>query len=59
MCEHVTPVDSTICRKPTAISGMNQDLLDLELQKGLASIKSGKVYTEKEVDAMLAEEFDI
>lgn len=59
MCEHVTLVDSPICRKPTAISGMNQDLLDLELQKGLASIKSGKVYTEKEVDTMLAEEFDI
>lgn len=46
-------------RKPTAIGGMSQEQLDIELQKGIESMKSGHTYTEAEVDAMLSEEFGI
>lgn len=53
------PFAPRLPRKPTAIGGMNREQLDVELQKGLASMKNGKAYTEKEVDAMLAEKFGI
>lgn len=46
-------------RKPTAIGGMSREELDIELQKGIDSLKSGKAYTVDEVDAELAKEFGI
>ncbi len=45
--------------KPTAIGGMSQAELDMELRKGVESLKSGKTYTADEVDAELAHEFGI
>ena len=48
-----------LTQKPVAIGGMSREQLDLELQKGLDSMKHGKAYTEKEVGDMLAEEFDL
>ena len=35
---------------------MNRAQLDTELMKGMESLKSGKSYTENEVDAMLSKE---
>lgn len=35
--------------KPTAIVGMSQAELDMELRKGVESLKSGKTYTADEV----------
>jgi addiction module RelB/DinJ family antitoxin len=45
--------------KPTAIGGMNRTEIDVELIKGINSLKSGKTYTPDEVDAELAREFGI
>ena len=44
---------------PSAIDEMTREQLDAELQKGVDSIKSGKVYSADEVDAALAKEFGI
>lgn len=45
--------------KPTAIGGMSRKQLDMELMKGVESMKSGKTYTADEVDAELRKEFGI
>jgi addiction module RelB/DinJ family antitoxin len=45
--------------KPTAIGGMNRTEIDVELMKGIDSLKTGKTYTADEVDAELAKEFGI
>jgi hypothetical protein len=45
--------------KPTAIGGMNRAEIDVELMKGISSLKSGKTYTPDEVDAELAKEFGV
>ena len=41
--------------RPTVIGGMSCNELDAEIEKGIESLKSGKVYTLEEVDAELAE----
>ena len=46
-------------RKPTAIGGMSREEVDVELMKGMDSLKSGKAYTADEVDAELTSEFGI
>ena len=38
---------------------MTREELDTELQKGVDSIKAGRVYSADEVDAALAKEFGI
>lgn len=53
------PFAPRLPRKPAAVGGMNREQLDAELQRGLDSMKDSKAYTEKEVNAMLAEEFGI
>lgn len=54
------PLDLHLPRtKPTAIGGMSRAELDVELTKGIESLKSGKTYTTDEVDAELAQEFGI
>ena len=45
--------------RPVAIGGMSHDELSRELQKGLDSMQSGKMYSVEEVDAILAKEFDL
>ena len=45
--------------KPLAVGAMTREELDAELQKGVDSIKEGKVYSADEVDAGLAKEFGI
>ena len=45
--------------KPLAVGAMDREQLDAELQKGVDSIKAGKVYSADEVDAALAKEFGI
>lgn len=45
--------------KPTAIGGMSRAELDVELMKGVESIKTDKSYTADEVDDVLAKEFGI
>lgn len=45
--------------KPTAIGGMSHTELDIELMKGIESLKSGKAYTADEVDSELARELGI
>lgn len=45
--------------KPTAIGGLSWAELDVELMKGVNSLKTGKSYTADEVDAALTEEFGI
>ena len=45
--------------KPLAVGAMTREQLDAELQKGVNSIKAGKVYSADEVDAALAKEFGI
>lgn len=39
--------------KPTAIGGMNRAEIDVEIMKGIDSLKSGKTYTADEVDAVV------
>ena len=46
-------------RKPTAIGGMSREEVDVELMKGMDSLKSGKAYTADEVDDELKWEFGI
>ena len=43
----------------SAVGAMTREELDAELQKGVDSIKAGKVYSADEVDAVLAKEFGI
>ena len=45
--------------KPSAIGAMSREQLDAELQKGVDSIKAGKVYSAEEVDSLLVKEFGI
>ena len=45
--------------KPLAVGAMTIEELDAELQKGVDSIKAGKVYSADEVDATLTKEFGI
>ena len=45
--------------KPLAVGAMTREQLDAELQKGVDSIKAGKVYSADEVDVALAKEFGI
>lgn len=45
--------------KPLAVGAMTREQLDAELQKGVDSIKAGKVYSADEIDAALAKEFGI
>ena len=45
--------------KPSAVNTLTREQLDAELQKGLDSIKAGKVFSPDEVDAALAKEFGI
>ncbi len=45
--------------QPTAIGGMSQAEIDAELTKGIASLQNDRSYSADEVDAELAEEFDI
>lgn len=45
--------------KPLATGAMTREQLDAELQKGVDSFNSGKVYSADEVDAALAKEFGI
>ena len=45
--------------KLLAVGAMTREQLDAELQKGVDSIKAGKVYSADEVDAALAKEFGI
>ena len=53
------PFAPRLPRRPVAIGDMCREQLDAELQKGFDSMKTGKTYTEAEVDAMIAEEFGI
>ena len=52
-------VSYTHLSKPLAVGAMTREQLDAELQKGVDSIKAGKVYSADEVDAALAKEFGI
>jgi DNA-damage-inducible protein J len=45
--------------EPLAAGVMTREQLDAELQKGVDSIKAGKVYSADEVDAALSMEFGI
>ena len=46
--------------KPVAVGAITREQrTDEQLQKGIDSIKAGKVYSADEVDAILAKEFDI
>lgn len=45
--------------KPLAVSAMNREQIDIELKKGINSIKEGKVYSADEVDSILAKEYGI
>ena len=45
--------------KPLAVGRMTREQLDAELQKGVDSIKEGKVYSADAVDVTLAKEFGI
>ena len=44
---------------PTAIGGLSREELDIELKKGVESLKAGKVYTADEIDAAFAREVGI
>lgn len=46
-------------QKPTAIGDMTREELDRELEKGMESIRNGRVFTMDEVDTRLAREFGI
>ena len=45
--------------KPVAIGGMTREELDVELNKGVASIRNGAVLSADDVDAMMQREFGI
>ena len=44
---------------PIAMEGLSREQLDIELQKGVDSLKNGKGLTAGEVDAQLRREFGI
>ena len=46
-------------RRPTVAGDMSKEELDRELQKGIDSLREGKVYSTEEVDALLAKEYGI
>lgn len=43
---------------PVAIGGMSREELDAEIQKGMDSLKTGKLYSLDEVDRLMAEVLD-
>lgn len=45
--------------RPVAVGEMSREQLDIELMKGLDSLKKSKAYTVSEVDDELAKEFGI
>ena len=45
--------------KPVAVGALSKEEIDVELMKGIESLKIGKVYTVDDVDAELAKEFGI
>ena len=45
--------------EPLVVGAITREELDVELQKGVNSIKAGKIYPADEVDAALAKEFGI
>lgn len=45
--------------KPIAIGGMSREELDIELQKGMISLKAGQRISADDVDRELAEEFGL
>ena len=45
--------------KPKALSEMTKEEIDAELSKGMASVKSGKVYSIDELDDLFSKEFDL
>ena len=45
--------------KPVAIGGLSREELDVELAKGIASLKKGGAISTDEVDGKLAEELGI
>lgn len=45
--------------KPLPLGSMTREQLDTELQKGMQSIKAGKVVSADDVDAILSKEFGI
>ena len=60
MCSSDLPFELKLpSSKPLAVGAMTREELDAELQKGVDSIKEGKVYSADEVDAVLAKEFGI
>ncbi|MBS4462597.1 type II toxin-antitoxin system RelB/DinJ family antitoxin [Aerococcaceae bacterium zg-B36] len=46
-------------RKPTSISKLSQEDLNIELQKALDSLASGKTYSADEVDDFISKEYGI
>ena len=46
-------------KKPLAIDSMSKDELNVELQKGIDSLNSGKSYSLDEVDDYFSTEYDI
>ena len=46
-------------KTPLSIADMTPEQLAAELQKGIDSIKAGRVHSADEVDAILKKEFDI
>ena len=53
--EHLNEIQE----KPTAIGGMSKEELDVELMKGVESLKSDRTYTVNEVDAEFSRDFGI
>lgn len=45
--------------KPVAIGGMSREELNMELQKGMASLKAGQCISADDIDHELAEEFGL
>ena len=45
--------------KSLIIATITREQIDKELQKGIDSIKAGKIYSADEVDAVLEKQFDI
>lgn len=49
--------DEEYYSKPTSIGKMTRAEIDAELLKGVESLKTGKTYTQEEIDIELAKEF--
>lgn len=45
--------------KPVAAGSLSRNELNMEIQKGMDSLKDGKKYTADEVDSILSKEFGI